>query len=215
MFKKELIIIRHGRSQYNVQATKGLDEGLTEFGHRQAKNVGDYFRDLWQKTMPTDTTSWLPVYSSPFLRCLQTANHITNCRCVVMPQLREYLNHSPIGSSVEIPVRKDEFGFNWQNYYSAQTFHQEVNEVFLNRMHEAYQALPERSIVVTHGLPALVLINIATNPGLQSLPVWDYSLDNCSISTIKDGRLQWKGRNLFHEYDYKADHYHADWNVKK
>ena len=58
--------------------------------------------------------------------------------------------------------------------------------------------LPQKSVVVTHGLPAFTLMHVAKG-NVESVPIWDHSIDNCSITYLKGGRVIWHGRNLYHE----------------
>lgn len=209
---KEVIIIRHGRSQYNIDHTlRDADSPLTEYGRQTVENVGRYLADVLDRSH-----SW-KFFTSPFDRCLQTASPIIReirevhdpwiPRFAVIPELREYLNH--YGEEATIPSRtgsadyNEEF-FDWNRYQKAMTFAPEQNEEFLNRMHDAYDKLAPNSVVVTHGLPGMVLREIAKNPGLSSVPVWDHSLDNASITWIKRGRTIWSGRVIHHEIPHES-----------
>jgi broad specificity phosphatase PhoE len=203
MFKEELIIIRHARSKHNIQKSDDLDDGISEFGERQARNVGKFFES-------SVDLSGYSFYTSPFLRCLQTADIISSycdMQPIIMPQLREYLNHS--GRSVQVPNRKEMYPrMNWAVYPDlGELYAEEFNEIFLHRMHEVHELLPNKSIVITHGLPALALFHVATT-NTRSVPVWDHSIDNCSITIVKRGRVIWHGRNLYHEYEYDPKLYY-------
>lgn len=208
MFKEELIIIRHGRSTHNIQESERLDAELTPFGVQQAVNVGGFFRDQMK-------TGDHQIFTSPFLRCIQTASFldgVSGFRIKVCSDLREYINHS--GREVFIPNRHLDYPlFDWSQYAeSGERFHDEFNESFLHRMHSAYDQLADKSIVVTHGLPGFLLLHIATQPVVRYVPVWDYSLDNCSITVVRKGRIIWFGRNLYHEFKYNPMHYRHDWD---
>lgn len=208
MFKEELIIVRHARSRHNTRNSESLDDGITEFGERQAKNIGHFF------SQEVDLSDF-KIFSSPFLRCLQTTAGLTTSLdqdVIVKPTLREYLNHS--GRSVHVVNRAAEYPrWDWSAYpKDGVTYDEEFNEVFLHRMHEAYTTLPEKSVVVTHGLPALTLLHVSADRGLRSVPIWDHSIDNCSISIIRRGRVIWHGRNLYHELDYDPKFYRRDWD---
>lgn len=204
MYKKELIVIRHARSKYNMRETTDLDAGITEFGIRQSTNVGKFLHD---KIDLSDYDG----FTSPFLRCLETTEYIRSGvpvmypggKFTVMSELREYLNHS--GECVGVACREEDRPWHhWIHYpKEGMIYTAEHNEIFLRRMHAAYQKLPERSIVVTHGLPALLLIDIATKNS-HSVPVWDHSIDNCSVTYIINGRVVWYGRNIPHEEEYKT-----------
>jgi broad specificity phosphatase PhoE len=237
MFKEELIIIRHARSEYNLRTTEDLDSSLTEFGQLQARKVGEFLRDH------VDLRGMF-AYTSPFLRCLQTMHGILKpleeldkyeferrglaglFSCRIMPELREYVNHS--NKEVAVVNRSEEYsahvhttshkpffgGYEWSCFPEAgQTFKPEQNEEFLVRMHRAYELLPGKSVVVTHGLPAQLLIAIARNPTTNEVPIWDYSIGNASITYIKRGRTIWYSRDLYFETD--NDPYRFDTNYEK
>ena len=208
MFKEDLIIVRHARSKFNMRESDDLDDKLTTFGLKQARNVGEFFAHGID-------VSGFDFFTSPLLRCLQTSQSIvaqfeTPPQPRILPQLREYLNHS--GRAVTVPNRKVIYtDMNWDIYPDeGETYDEEFNETFLCRMHDAYLNLSNKSIVVTHGLPALTLMHIATETRTNSVPVWDHSIDNASITVIKKGRLVWRGRNLFHEEYYDNKIYHKD-----
>ncbi len=207
MFKEELIIVRHGRSKHNMRDTDDLDAGLTLFGERQAENVGKFF----QSEMDLEGYKFI---TSPYLRCLETASriqdHVKEGMFNVNPLFCEYLNHS--GKECFVESRRTLFNFHWADVPSeGMLFHDELNEVFLHRMNEAFDNLPQRSLVVTHGLPALALVTIAR--GQFHMPVWDHSIDNCSITLIKRGRVVWYGRNLHHEVEFDAASHRRDHHV--
>lgn len=147
------------------------------------------------------------------MRCLQTSAVIsekTNHIPIVDENIKESLNHYNL--KVSIKNHKENFpNFVWDSIdEKGIECGPEFNEHFLNRMLNFYHSLPEKSVVVTHGLPAILLVNIASNPMIRSIPVWDYSIDNCSISVVKKGRVVWYGRNLYHEFDYNKDLYYTD-----
>lgn len=208
MFKDELIIIRHARSKYNVREDDDLDSGLTDFGLKQAANMGRFLATL--------NLAGYAFRVSPFLRCLETAHQIWLSNpwvgFSVEDRLGEYLNHS--GEFVDVPSRKCQFtNMNWAGYpIGGMRYETEFNEVFLNRMHAVYTLLPHRCVVVTHGLPAITLARVATELNTSSAPVWDYSLDNASITVIRRGRMIWWGRNLYHEKTFNPKDYRREWD---
>lgn len=218
MFKDELIIIRHGRSINNLRQSDDPDCGITEYGKRQALNVGKFL------AKHVDTRGF-EFFTSPFLRCLQTAEAIQSEVTFdnpgyVLSGLREYVNH--YNKEVLVKNRRSEtYNLHWADMPREDVvYHEEFNETFLDRMVSLFEVLPSKSIVVTHGLPALMLLEIAKNPAVNSVPIWDHSIDNCSITRIVKGRVVWHGRNLFHEvdhdpFDIPRAHDQADMLVRK
>lgn len=202
---KELIIIRHARSMNNVGKCDSLDSSITPWGIKQAKNVGKF---LSSKMDLKD----FKFFTSPFLRCLETCSHINEAfynknSFQIKSELREYINHS--GTNVHVPNRWNDFdeknGIYWHNFpLDGINYNQEFNEQIFGRLNDFYQSLPPKSLIVTHGLPLMVLSHIATNNN-HVIPVWDYSIDNCSITYIINGRKIWHGRNLYHEEYCESD----------
>ncbi len=208
MFKEQLIIVRHARSTNNLRETEDADAALTEYGCRQAINVGKFCKKHLNLTD-------FSFYTSPFLRALATAAGMQKemgtlqfgyvrhkVKFVVEPGLREYINHCH--KEVMIRVHRDRFPeFDWTSLRDAESLHykEEFNEELLNRIVGLYRSLPDKSVVVTHGLPAFTLLKVASVPGWNSVPIWDHSLDNASITLIVNGRIIWHGRNLYHEID--------------
>jgi broad specificity phosphatase PhoE len=207
---KTLLIIRHGRSQSNVRLSSDPDCALTEFGEKQALNVGNFLHNHVRFSRDWN------IYTSPFLRCLQTSEKVNEPRrerqerlnisskqkIIVMNGLREYINHAH--TEVALTVGMELYPhFRWSEVPSPNSVRCEQNEEFLERMNSAYEKLPDKCIVITHGLPALMLARIAIGRG-DTVPPWDHSLDNGSLTYVKQDRSVWWGRNLFHELDYDA-----------
>lgn len=198
MFKQDLIIVRHARSRHNVGESESLDDSITNFGQIQATNVGRYLHEVME------IGNNFNFYTSPFLRCLETSRNIQeeleDVEFKVMWQLREYLNHAK-PRELFIPNRSEEFSeFSWGLFpKEGELYHEEFNEIFLHRMEDCHARLSEKSVVVTHGLPAFALLYVATTANPRHVPIWDYSIDNASITWIKRGRVIWHGKNLYHE----------------
>jgi broad specificity phosphatase PhoE len=210
MFKDTLLIIRHARSELNIRKSEDADCNITNFGVKQATTVGKFMG----RHMNLDGFSY---YTSPFLRCLQTAGEIVNgvskvhsalageMQFKVLDDLREYINHC----HREVTVRCHSGAypeFDWSDFpkFAEEpdlSYKDEQNEELLNRVHRLYRGLPEKSVVVTHGLPALTLVRVATGRG-DAVPIWDHCIDNASMTLIKGGRIVWLGRNLYPECDH-------------
>jgi 2,3-bisphosphoglycerate-dependent phosphoglycerate mutase len=79
----DLILVRHGQSQYNVDQTGGEDAPLTELGRMQARRVGAYLVDRFQIGA---------LYTSTYIRALETAqiiNEYIDLELKLDPDLRE------------------------------------------------------------------------------------------------------------------------------
>lgn len=225
----KLVIIRHGRSRYNIGETKDLDSSLTDWGIQQSRCAGKL---LYEKILKEDFVEYSTLstllgnshhgswedwtfHTSPFFRCLETASLVResifslhkgfsinpSVDWYVEPLLREYMNHDH-ADEIEISSSRSSLykeNFVWSGMKFPCVFHKEVNEVFLERMIKLYKNLAGGNhVVVTHGLPAFLLSKIATSY-VHHVPIFDYSIDNGSITYIKDGRTIYHGRNAYCE----------------
>jgi broad specificity phosphatase PhoE len=210
---KEIFIIRHARTTHNLGEDPSLDSPITTFGWNQAKLLGKFFR---KQRLIDDSFS---LFVSPFLRTVQTADFMWKemgesqdedalenlCRekFTVQPLAHEYLGHYHFKDGKKefhVPNRDGFRSCNWSGFPKlGMNFAHETNEEFMHRIRRLYQSLPERSVVVTHGLPAFALMHVASDPSYNHMPVWDWCIDNASVTWVKDGRIIWRGLNLFWE----------------
>lgn len=201
--KEKLLIIRHPRSAGNIRTSDDHDCEITEFGYRQARTVAKFLRDHFD-------LYGFSLFTSPWLRCLEMADAIQRTvrsrhnlmPFTVLPDLREYINHG--WREVELLLRRHEYrSMNWDmfsNQTEKMTFKDEFNEQLIARVRRLHDFLPQKSVVITHGLPALTLMHVATKDA-NYIPIWDYSIDNASMTLIVNGKVVWLGRNLFAEID--------------
>ncbi len=195
--KTNTILIRHGRSENNINFSKELDSPLTGFGVTQAVITGKFLKNI--------NLEGYTFYVSPFIRCLSTAFHICTgigkkLNFIVDPLYVEYL---PRNSNVEIFRLAGEFpDFDWSRFNgSSHMYYSENDEAYLNRTKKAYESLADNSLVVSHGLTCIALGKWAQGE-VNEMPNWDYSINNCSLTWLVEGKVKWWGRNLHHEIDY-------------
>tara|TARA_Y100000034_G_scaffold80510_1_gene96615 strand:- start:8249 stop:8848 length:600 start_codon:yes stop_codon:yes gene_type:complete len=192
------MIIRHARSLYNIDETVGLDEGLTPYGHDQADMAGHFLRDEFGD-------DYWNIATSPFLRCLQTSQHIKNyldCECVVDGRLGEMTIDYHKLESLDVSERREVFSkMDWDNYNFHDFAHETMSD-YLVRLESAWEDTPNRSIIVTHGSPVLSFIRMHEGT-FNSVPLWDFSIGNCSMTWIRGKRIVWRTRELFWEKPYK------------
>ncbi len=90
---KKIILIRHAHRE--TGADRDRDNGLSEKGQKQAKNVAKFFKEYSSKTDTNPNT----LYSSPKLRCQETLaplSKLLNLPIAVEPLLDEPSSHAAL-----------------------------------------------------------------------------------------------------------------------
>lgn len=190
---KEIMIIRHARSLYNVEATKDLDAGLTDYGHQQATMVGKFLKNEFGE--------YWSIMTSPFLRCLQTSQHIIdelNCGCVVDGRLGEMTVDYHELDSLCVVEKKEKFPQMDFSQFNHNDFAHERMDEYIQRLEAVWHWVPDRTILVTHGSPVLSFIRMHEG-NFGSVPLWNHSVGNCSMTWIRGDRMIWRTRDLFWE----------------
>lgn len=196
-----LFIIRHARSKFNVKQTLDLDSNLTAAGFQQSYMLAKFLKKMSEKI------SISKIITSPFLRCLQTTQPIAESlglKAIVDNDLHEYTLHEHLSQGLqgtEIPCRADEFKYQYLNEEKTFVFHAETNEDFHQRMLRVLSKIEDGVILVSHGLPILTMLHILKG-NIGSIPLWDHSVHNASISWIKfhsNGmrQINWWGREIY------------------
>ncbi len=188
---KELILVRHAESMWNAQVSDSLDSTLTLKGVSQAQRLANFLRK-------SIDCRGVVGFTSPFDRCVLTSMPIrrqTGIRFFVKSEIAELTDDFP-GEGVEVPCRKDRYlDIEWGNYYTT-VFHKEPSEVFLGRLRSFLDSIPNRSLVVTHGSVVQTLIEMALGVKVGSVPMWDNSIGNASITHIKNGTVVLMAKNV-------------------
>lgn len=194
---KEIMIIRHARSLYNVEATKDLDAGLTDYGHQQATMVGKFLKE--------DFGDW-SIMTSPFLRCLETSQHIIDelgCGAVVEGRLGEMTVDYHELDSLHVVERKEKFpDINFSQFNHNDFAHERMDE-YADRLEKVWHEVPDKTILVTHGSPVLSFIRMHEGK-FGSVPLWNHSVGNCSMTWIRGNRMIWRTRDLYWEMPDKV-----------
>lgn len=196
---RELILIRHGQSEYNVELTKGLDSNLTEEGIRQVRETGRFL----STHLGHIRTSFVGVVS-PYLRCLQTARILGEETGIdvwaVDPRAREIMVHY---DECHVPCRRDDFpDYKWNYPYTGINFKMETTENFDARMREYFNELyrehPDGAVlIVSHGTPTTALAHLSvgtyTGPGVSE----GTYVANSSISYLRNNQTMWFNKVVY------------------
>ena len=112
----EVLIVRHGQSEYNAKMTDNMDSRVTYRGYSQADQVGRWLRDNFELRGYKGLTS-------PYQRCLQTSlliHRYTGLDFEVIDDIREW-DHRQV-KVVGIPDRQQEYPmFTWTGPWPSLT----------------------------------------------------------------------------------------------
>ena len=188
----ELILIRHGESQYNAYLTDNLDSELTQKGIEQAKITGKFLKEQFEHIK-----NFIAI-TSPYCRCLMTARIIkeeTGLEFLVDTGPREVMTSY---ESVIVKNRKEEFPeFIW-NHENDLSFDKETATHFVARMkafHDSVNKKHERLLVISHGTPVNTIYEFAL--GLKGGVDTNNFVKNCAVSYVRNGEGIWFGKTAY------------------
>jgi broad specificity phosphatase PhoE len=217
---KKIFIIRHGESQGNAdreiyKTVPDYAVRLTERGISQAKTAGE--------ELSGRLSSSCAVYYSPFLRTIETTNHILGelkkfglvDKEFVREdaRLREQEWHSTMPLSehkIQYEIDRIEFGvfhYRFRNGESPADVYDRLS-CFVENLYRDFQdpSFPKNVVIVTHGMTMRVLLMKLLNKTVDEVDSW-VNPKNCTIWEIdcKDGRLEFdfskiKTREIKHNY---------------
>jgi broad specificity phosphatase PhoE len=153
MKKRNLYLIRHGRSEGNANhknyiTKKDHEIDLTLEGVEQARNLEKEFQ--WSDSDWSTTT----IFCSPYDRCINTLHHaIPMPKCPVMIDYR--LREQHIGT----PTNEEELMHNWNSFENDVFYHDVHGSEFplavFDRVHSFLDSLSRHdslhNIIFTHG----------------------------------------------------------------
>lgn len=189
---RSLLLIRHGRSEYNEGLTTDLDSPIIPSAYRQTAIMADYL-----KTNLSDLEEW-ECLVSPYLRTLQTAeilHDILGLNFIVDDRPREIMMKY---EKVKIPNRRDKFKlFDWESVPSQgyQFFNEELGD-FLCRMQDFHSTIPVdgKFIVISHGSPIEVMKKLETLDECVLPPYW---VSNSSLTLIENNISVWYNKVVY------------------
>jgi len=189
---KELILIRHGESQYNAYLTDHLDSELTPKGIEQARITGKFLKEQFG-----DIHNFVGI-TSPYLRCLQTSRIIreeTGLEFTVNPGPREIMMKY---QAAEVKNQQEKFPeFIW-NHNNDLFFSQESDTQFIARIKAFHDSLNhEKLVVISHGTPVNTIYEFAL--GLKANADTVNFVKNCSVSYVRNGEGIWFGKVVYDE----------------
>ena len=183
----ELILVRHGESQYNAFLTDHLDSELTPAGIEQARVTGKFLREQFGNIQ-----TFFGI-TSPYRRCLQTSRIIreeTGLEFTVSPGPREIMLKY---ESAEVKNHQEHFPeFIWQHSNDL-LFKMETVDQYISRMVQFHKSLShEKALIVSHGTPVNTIFELTT--GLEAKADTVNFVRNCAISYARNGEGIWFGK---------------------
>lgn len=197
-----IYVIRHGEAEHNVDRTvmahtHDSRHGLTALGQKQVQQTAEFFRNVVnEKTV---------LYSSPYLRTIQTAQAIHSLLPAEVPfyenpLIREWELGNLYDFNNRTPEAKQEFKAAGQFYFRFQNG-ESLADVYLRAtmfMHTVVQRVKqqgkyENMVVVTHAAYIQMLLAFLMNWPVAELAQFK-EVENASVISIfeKDGDYNYK-----------------------
>ena len=173
-YVRKIMMIRHGE----YHRDNSVDPGMNQNGFNQIRRTA-------QHLVTSDLSSY-QAYTSPYLRCLQTAQ-ILSCICKI-----KFIVEPLIGEEVDadcvIPARQQEFSeFKWPDKEEF-AFTKETSETFSTRINGLLENLPPKSILICH-CPVIYKISQLS---LEQEDI-DPHIPHGSLTFIEDHKVVWLG----------------------
>jgi broad specificity phosphatase PhoE len=197
-----IYLIRHGEAEHNVDKTvmahtHDSQHSLTEIGHKQAQVTAEFF-----KTIVTPKTV---LYSSPYLRTMQTAQAIHSSLPAGIPfyenpLIREWELGNLYDFTDRTPEKKKEFKAAGQFYFRFQNGESLADvylraTMFMNTVVERakQQQRYDNVVIVTHAAFIHMLLTFLMNWPIEDLKNFK-PVENASVIKINevDGDYQYE-----------------------
>ncbi|MDR7080531.1 broad specificity phosphatase PhoE [Neobacillus niacini] len=200
-----IYLIRHGEAEHNVDKTvmahtHDSQHSLTELGHKQAQVTAEFF-----KTIVTPRTV---LYSSPYLRTIQTAKAIHSqlpeeVPFFESPLVREWELGNLYDFTDRTPEKKKEFKAAGQFYFRFQNG-ESLADVYLRAtmfMHTVVerarrQQRYENVVVVSHGAFIHMLLTFLMNWPTEELKNFK-PVENASVIKINEVNGDYQYEKIF------------------
>ncbi|SEM91712.1 histidine phosphatase family protein [Lihuaxuella thermophila] len=200
-----IYVIRHGESEHNVDKsrmahTHDSKHNLTELGRKQAKSTAKFIRDHVKGNMM--------VYSSPYLRTMETAKTILSMLpkgtpFYENPLLREWELGNLYDFNQRTPQAKKEFKAAGRFYFRFPNG-ESLADVYLRSsmfMHTVVQRLErqqrvENLIVVTHGAFIQMLLAFLMNWPVEKIESFE-PVENAAVIHIQETNGEYRYEKIF------------------
>ncbi|KZT57427.1 phosphoglycerate mutase-like protein [Calocera cornea HHB12733] len=222
---ERIYIARHGfRLSWITQTWSSptgtpRDPPLAAYGHDQAKEMTAYFLSLPEEERPT------AIYSSPYYRCLQTANPVAEA--LELPLFVEhglsewYMHVKPNTGLLPRPISASELKKHFPiiddsktSLYVPPRRGEDIPEVHrragLTLQALMYTANSPRLLLVTHAATTIALVRSLVRD--MHLPI---RVGCCTVSTLKrDGSGKWQPVGQLASADHLVNGVERDWGFE-
>lgn len=219
----EVILVRHAESLFNAHKPKitHMDTWLTDLGVEQAEDCAFFLQNQFG-----NMSDWQG-FVSPYLRTLQTARIIheeTRVPFEIDWKLREF-GSKEFSGFAEMPFhvrnRSDDpdlgvfFSEDVDPDKDGWLHFEETKEDLLARCVQFVDSLPEgKNFIVSHGATILALHSVLMGNRL-TVPEWDRSILNTTITWHKDGQCKWFARFVNKCADPREKWFGKPWDYTK
>lgn len=180
----KLLLVRHGQSEYNAGLSDKFNSKITQKGVDQAARAGMSLRAMIGNERFFGLTS-------PYMRCLQTANIIaahTDVKFKVLGSLGETPNELHAKDAYVYCEGKIYPGFDW-TLFKSWNYSNESNKSYVARIEEFVNYLgDENYLVVSHMTPIMDIVKKICGDKYD-----DLTIKNCSITLIENSKAVFIG----------------------
>jgi len=185
---KELILIRHGQSEYRVRGLIGgwTDAALTALGRRQAQGTGQVLASLLADAP-------FQLYSSDLARARETAEiigQLVSCPPILVRELRELdpgiATNQPIAEAAQLELPVTEPVLDWIPYPQAESWRMMQTRVvsFLERLAQQDRGI---AVLVTHGSVIVAAIQWWLALPEELIVTTSFEAEPCSLTRLRIG----------------------------
>jgi probable phosphoglycerate mutase len=200
---KELILVRHGESEHQVQGLTGgwTNTGLTDLGKKQAELTGYRLQSFVHGQTPV-------LYASDLHRAVQTSQIIGKI-IGITPQFEEALREMNWGIAInmtleeaqELELVKTEPLIDWVPFPGAES-RRMLYERLSKYLHMIEEKQEDLVIIVSHGnaITSCIYWWLEIPPAMQSQ--LDFDIDACSITHLRINDWEEKTLSLLNSSDH-------------
>ena len=183
-FTKKIILVRHSL----VQEHEESDPSLSYEGHNRCCKTARFLVD-------TEDLTGFVGYTSPMLRCLETAANISRLTGIKFAVDPSFVEAFP--TPIEVPNRRELFpDFRWDSLDSY-CLGEETPIQFARRLEQVIKTMPQKAIIISHctfiaNMAELISGNYSLQDTYPSIPA-------ASVTLIDNYKIVYVGKQAYYE----------------